>query len=96
MRYFAEVSHGVSAHVKGYGVDRAKIIMRFVDLNAEDSNDGRVDSCVSAKVELKKNRQHPICGGNTLNNRTSFIKISSGTRLLRVILGRVEEDGSWS
>ncbi len=77
------------------GIDWAKIVMRFVHLDTEDSHDGRVDSCVSSKVLFKINRN---CGGNTFNNRTRFTKNFLGTRFLRMILGRVAveeaEDGS--
>lgn len=64
-------------YVKGYGVDRAKI-MQF--LNSLDSNDGRMDRLVFKSLEYVDKQEHPICGGRTLNDRLSMNIVSFGDK----------------
>ncbi|KAJ3512602.1 hypothetical protein NLJ89_g3419 [Agrocybe chaxingu] len=70
-----EASSGPTYYVKGYGVDRAKI-MRF--LNTEDSQDGRIDRVVFKILDYVDKGEHPICGGQTLDDRINMNVIAFG------------------
>lgn len=62
-------------YVKGYGVDRAKI-MQF--LNSPNSLDGRIDRVVFLILDYVDKSQHPLCGGRTLDDGVNMNVISFG------------------